>query len=70
MNLQSLMKLIEFLLAIGSILGLLGLIVGLFWLILMGSRHRDNALFFIFICLLLLIVCGWNTGLRYFRINI
>ncbi len=69
MDLELWMEVFEFLLAVGSILGLIGFIVGLLILFFSGPRSKEKFIPFLLICLLLLIICGWNAGLRYFRIN-
>ncbi|MHA1723772.1 MAG: hypothetical protein ACTSXH_02890 [Promethearchaeota archaeon] len=69
MDLELWLEVIEFLLAIGSILGLIGFIVGLLIMFFSGHRSKEKFIPFLLICLFLLIICGLNTGLRYFRIN-
>ena len=64
----SFMEGIEFLIALGSILGLLGLIVGFIFLIWGTSRMRGRMIGVIVVSIFLLAVCGLNTGLYYFRI--
>jgi hypothetical protein len=59
---------IEFLLALGSIIGLLGLIVGILGWLFLGQFQRHKMIGVIVVSLVLLAVCGINTGLRYFRI--
>ena len=58
----------EFLIAIGSLVGLVGFIVGLIFVIWGGSRLRYKMISVTVISLLLLVVCGYSTGIRYFRI--
>ena len=58
----------EFLIAIGSLVGLVGLIVGLIFIAWGGSRLRYKMIGVTIVCLLLLVVCGFNTGIKYFRI--
>jgi len=59
---------IEFLIAVGSILGLLGLIIGMILLIWGGQRYRYKMIGVIVASIVLLAVCGLNTGIKYFRI--
>lgn len=59
---------IEFLLALGSIIGLLGLIVGILGWLFLGQFQRHKMIGVVIVSLVLLAVCGINTGLRYFRI--
>jgi len=61
---------VEILFAIGSILGLLGLIVGLIGLLVMPRFQRHNMFYVIIISIILLIICGFDTGLQYFGIRI
>jgi Ca2+/Na+ antiporter len=59
---------IEFLIALGSIIGLLGLIIGFIFLI-WGNKHiRSTMISIIIVSFILLAVCGFSTGLKYFRI--
>ena len=59
---------VEFLMALGSIMGLLGLIVGILGWLFLGRFSRHKMIGVIVVSIILLIVCGINTGLRYFRI--
>ena len=59
---------IEFLLALGSIIGLLGLIVGILGWLFLGQFQRHKMIGVVVVSIILLAVCGINTGLRYFRI--
>lgn len=59
---------IEFLIAIGSIIGLLGLVLGIVFFIFAGSKLRWKMLGVIFVSVILVGICGLNTGLKYFRI--
>ena len=61
---------IEFLMAFGSIVGLLGLIVGFLGMLIVPKFKRDKLYFVIGISFVLLMLCGFQTGLRYFRINL
>ncbi|NHJ26001.1 MAG: hypothetical protein EAX89_15600 [Candidatus Lokiarchaeota archaeon] len=58
----------EFLIALGSIIGLLGLLVGLIFLIWGSSRMRGKMLGVIIVSFLLLAICGFSTGVKYFRL--
>ncbi len=58
----------EFLIALGSIIGLLGLLVGLIFLIWGSSRMRGKMLGVIIVSFLLLAICGISTGVKYFRL--
>lgn len=59
---------IEYLIALGSILGLLGLLIGMILLIWGGQRYRYKMIGVIIASIVLLAVCGLNTGIKYFRI--
>ena len=59
---------IEFLIALGSIIGLLGLIVGFIFFMWGGKRMREMTIGVIIVSFILLGVCGFSTGLKYFRI--
>ncbi len=58
----------EFLIAFGSLMGLVGLIVGVIFVIWGGSRLRYKMMGVSVVSLLLLAVCGFSTGIKYFRI--
>lgn len=59
---------IEFLMALGSIIGILGLIVGILGWLFLGQFQRHKMIGVIVVSLILLTVCGLQTGLNYFRI--
>ena len=59
---------IEYLIALGSILGLLGFIIGMIFLIWGGNRYRNKMIGVVVASIVLLAVCGLNTGIKYFRI--
>ena len=56
---------IEFLIALGSIIGLLGLLLG-FVILLAGYREKGVKL--IIISFVIIAICGLHTGTKYFRI--
>ncbi|MHA2289325.1 MAG: hypothetical protein ACXABG_11125 [Promethearchaeota archaeon] len=58
----------EFLIAFGSLVGLIGVIVGLIFAIAGSSRLRYKMIGLTIVSLLLLGVCGFSTGIKYFRI--
>jgi len=58
----------EFLIAVGSIVGLLGLFVGLIFLIWGSKRMRYHMTGVIIVSFILLGICGPATGIKYFRI--
>ena len=58
----------EFLIALGSILGLLGLIVGLIFIIWGGGRYKYKMAGVVIASFILLAICGFDTGIKYFRL--
>jgi hypothetical protein len=58
----------EFLIALGSLMGLIGFIVGLIFVVWGSSRLRYKMIGFTIVSLVLLAVCGFSTGIKYFRI--
>jgi len=60
---------IEFLIALGSIIGFLGLIVGILGWLFLGQFQRHKMIGVVVVSIILLSVCGLYTGVRYFRIN-
>lgn len=61
---------IEFLIALGSIIGMLGLIVGILGWLFLGQFQRHKMIGVIVVSIILLTVCGLHTGLKYFGIRI
>jgi len=59
---------IEFLMALGSIVGMLGLIIGIIGWLALGQFQRHKMLSVILVSIILLTVCGIHTGIKYFRI--
>ena len=59
---------IEYFIALGSIMGLLGFLIGMILLIWGGNRYRYKMIGVIVASIVLLAVCGLNTGIKYFRI--
>ena len=58
----------EFLIALGSILGFVGLVVGFIVFVWGGGRLRKQMLGVIVFSIALLAVCGIETGVKYFHI--
>lgn len=68
-NFNGLLDGVEFLIAVGAILGLLGLLIGIIFLVFGGSRMRKHMIGVIIFSLILIILCGGiDTGLKYFHI--
>ena len=65
---EDLAEIIEFYLALGSIMGMLGLIIGLLGWLFLGQFQRQKMIGLIIVSVILLMVCGLNTGIEYFRI--
>lgn len=59
---------IEFIMAIGSLFGLFGLLYAIAWWNLSGPKRRTNLYRLIIVSLILLGICGYYTGIKYFRI--
>ncbi|UCC19013.1 MAG: hypothetical protein JSV62_13035 [Promethearchaeota archaeon] len=59
---------VEFLVALGSIVGMLGLIVGILGWLVLGQFQRHKMVPVIIVSIILLTVCGVHTGIKYFRI--
>ena len=59
---------VEFLIALGSIIGLLGVIFSILALLFGGARVRNTMVKVMIVSLILLVVCGLYTGIKYFRI--
>ncbi|KKN06272.1 hypothetical protein LCGC14_1079000 [marine sediment metagenome] len=59
---------VEFLIALGSILGFLMLIVGLLGWMFLGQFTRQKMIGVVVVGIILLAVCGFSTGIKYFHI--
>ncbi len=59
---------VEFLIALGSILGFLMLIVGILGWMFLGHFTRQKMIGVIVMGIILLTVCGFSTGIKYFHI--
>lgn len=59
---------IEYLIAVGSLIGLLGLFVGLIFLIWGSKRMRYQMIGVIIVSFILIGICGLDTGFKYFRL--
>lgn len=59
---------INFLIALGSILGFLGLIIGILGWLFLGQFQRHKMIGVVIVSIILLAICGLNTGLKYFHI--
>lgn len=59
---------IEFLMALGSIIGMLGLIVGILGFLFLGQFQKHKMTGVIIVSIILLAICGVHTGIKYFRI--
>ncbi|MBY8981717.1 MAG: hypothetical protein KGD57_02125 [Candidatus Lokiarchaeota archaeon] len=57
---------IEFLIAIGSIIGLFGIIISILALIVISKYYQTKVIFVLVISIILLCICGFDTGLKYF----
>ncbi|MFX1320799.1 MAG: hypothetical protein ACFFAQ_04055 [Promethearchaeota archaeon] len=61
---------IQFLLALGSAIGLLGLIVGILGWMFLGQFNRQKMIGVLVASVILLAVCGVYTGIEYFHLDI
>jgi len=59
---------VEFLIALGSIMGFLGLIIGILGWTFLGQFQRHKMIGVIVVSVILLAVCGTHTGLKYFHV--
>ncbi|KKM85148.1 hypothetical protein LCGC14_1291970 [marine sediment metagenome] len=59
---------IEFLVALGSIIGMLGIVVGILGWLFLGQFKRHKMIGVVIVSVILLAVCGLTTGIKYFRI--
>ena len=60
---------IEYLVAVGSIIGFLGLAVGIVGWLTIGQFKRHKMIGVIIASIILLALCGTHTGFKYFHIN-
>jgi len=60
---------VEYLVALGSLMGVLGLIIGLIGFISLGQFRRHQMIGVIIVSIMLLVVCGTATGFKYFHIR-
>lgn len=60
---------VEFLIALGSLVGVLGLVVGIIGFISLGQFRRHQMIGVIVVSIMLLVVCGSATGFKYFHIR-
>ncbi|MHA2280710.1 MAG: hypothetical protein ACXAC5_07650 [Promethearchaeota archaeon] len=58
----------EFLIALGSIMGFLMLIVGILGWLFLGQFQRHKMIGVIIVSIILLSICGFSTGMKYFHI--
>ncbi len=65
---NGILEAIEFLIALGSIIGMLGLIIGILGWLFLGQFQRHKMIGVIIASLILLTICGLHTGIKYFRI--
>jgi hypothetical protein len=61
---------VEFLIALGSIVGMLGLIIGILGWFGLGQFQRHKMFGVIVASIILLAVCGIHTGIKYFGIRL
>ena len=59
---------VEYLIAIGSIVGLLGFIFGVIFIVWGSKKMRYQMIGVVIVSFVLLAVCGPYTGVKYFRL--
>ena len=65
---ESMEEAVEYLIALGSLMGVLGLIIGIIGFISLGQFRRHQMIGVIVVSIILLVVCGTHTGFKYFNI--
>lgn len=65
---EAVQEAIDFLIALGSILGFLMLIVGIIGWLFLGQFQRHKMIGVIIVSIILLSICGLSTGFKYFHI--
>ncbi|MFW9822401.1 MAG: hypothetical protein ACFFE4_05675 [Candidatus Thorarchaeota archaeon] len=58
----------DFLIALGSIVGFLMLVVGIIGWLFLGQFQRHKMIAVIIASIILLSICGFSTGFKYFHI--
>jgi len=58
----------EFLIALSSLIGIFGLVIGGFMLFFGGRPFKSKGLKIMLVSIILLVLFGFNTGLKYFRL--
>ena len=58
----------EFLIALGSLIGLFGLVIGVFMLFFGGRPFKSKGLKIMLVSIVLVALFGFNTGLKYFHL--
>lgn len=59
---------IDFLVALGSLIGFFGLILGVALVFLGGRQFKSKGLKVLLISIILVVLFGVNTGIKYFRL--
>lgn len=65
---QKVAEAIEFLMALGSLLGIFGLLYAIASWFYVNPRARGKLYSLILVSLILISICGLYTGIKYFRI--
>ena len=58
----------EFLIALASLIGIFGLVIGGFMLFFGGRPFKSKGLKIMLVSIVLLVLFGLNTGIKYFRL--
>ena len=57
---------VEFLIAIGSIIGVFGIIISMLGVIVLSKYYKNKVIYILLPSIILICLCGFDTGLRYF----
>jgi len=58
----------DFLIALASLIGIFGLVIGGFMLFFGGRPFKSKGLKIMLVSMILLVLFGLNTGIKYFRL--
>lgn len=60
---------VEYLMAVGSLIGVLGFVIGLLGWFFLGQFNRHKMIPVMIVSIILLVVCGSTNGFKYFHIR-
>lgn len=64
----SILEGVEYFIALGSVIGFLGLFIGIIIVFYGGKYYARKGVLILIISIILLALTGWHTGIKYFRI--